>query len=557
MSEKDLILYIIQSTFGEMVKKVTTPLVLRGKLSFNEILAETDCSEAEVKQALKAGITHNFVFMRGKKNPRYFISKENVLFRIRLPQCFKYIQNTLGSDAERIVRQMALLGRCTVSQVVGKNDKIGQKALNNVMRNQYVLVVDKIIEDAQKIDKQNDLVLAKALRRASFMNDEDLADMAEAEKGNKMQQLKEKKRKLLTSTPPPPPPKKKKKAEKTPTKAMSELEIFQLASSTSKTEENQIAVEENESTVDLESSTLWCLNPYKFNREFRKQLITSYIMQRFEEPLVVDIASASMFLSERKGVVDKNETEPMSFKELDEYIKKKSGSKENHKLQTFIDMMKNTDPPLINSYFNIDVISYSLSTGEILNKVKEAVVTSIVLDKYHDPDYLRIMRILFVKHVLEEKQITELALIPPQIVQQCLFNLLDKNYVKMIELPSGSRDRNCVLWSANIDTVAECMLEDVYHAIINLSKRLHHQHELQRDLLARKEEEERLLKAGNKIQILSQEERVKLSEMAEATLCLENAIIQCDKILLILSIKNAEKRIPEGLDNYDDEKEDK
>jgi len=161
------------------------------------------------------------------------------------------------------------------------------------------------------------------------------------------------------------------------------------------------------------------------------------------------------------------------------------------------------------------------------------LVESIIHQKF-GASSARIFRLLGMKKQLEQKQVGDLAMIPPAETRERLYRLLAGNYVHLQEVPKSSDhapSRTFYLWGVKYDKVTEALLEEMYKTIRNLKIRLQHHLQQSQDIIQKKAEEIQAHKGMS----LSEHEKESLERVQNIEDQLENSIIYIDQCILILS----------------------
>jgi DNA-directed RNA polymerase III subunit RPC3 len=126
----------------------------------------------------------------------------------------------------------------------------------------------------------------------------------------------------------------------------------------------------------------------------------------------------------------------------------------------------------------------------------------VVAMKFGEPS-LRIWRLLWLKRHLEQKQISELALIPLKEARDRLYTMLAHDYVHLQEVPRTVNDytpgKLFYLWTVRWEQVELLIRHEMYKTMHNLKLRLFHHLEQNHDLIVKSEEEERLRQEGTQI----------------------------------------------------------
>ncbi|RYR38374.1 hypothetical protein Ahy_A09g043412 isoform C [Arachis hypogaea] len=128
--------------------------------------------------------------------------------------------------------------------------------------------------------------------------------------------------------------------------------------------------------------------------------------------------------------------------------------------------------------------SYSIDLKSIVEMARNEEVESIVLKRFGSDAY-RIFRLLSKSNCfLETDKIAESALVDKKETPRLLYKLWKDNYLYMEKLVvTAAKQSRFMLWKVNKPLLWEYVLDEMYHAALNLSLRLAFEQEKDEDLL--------------------------------------------------------------------------
>lgn len=121
---------------------------------------------------------------------------------------------------------------------------------------------------------------------------------------------------------------------------------------------------------------------------------------------------------------------------------------------------------------------YSIDLNKIIAQAQNEEIESLVLKKYGKEAY-KIFRLLSEKQCLyETDKISDIAFVDKLETPKILYKLWKDAYVHMERVATATfKSQQLLLWKVNKDAVWEHILDDMYHAALNLSLRLAHENE--------------------------------------------------------------------------------
>lgn len=176
--------------------------------------------------------------------------------------------------------------------------------------------------------------------------------------------------------------------------------------------------------------------------------------------------------------------------------------------------------------------------SKIIEAARKYELEGIVLQRY-GKETCRIFRLLSMKGQLEQKQISDIALVALTETRELLYRLLKEEYLQLQEVSKASDhapSKTVYLWRVNYPCVVEHILQDMFRAASNVGLRL--AHELQQeqevlDVLKQYHHSKTSKDAPNVTLTQSQHEQVKRIRRIAAVL--EASLLKLDDTIMLFN----------------------
>jgi DNA-directed RNA polymerase III subunit RPC3 len=173
----------------------------------------------------------------------------------------------------------------------------------------------------------------------------------------------------------------------------------------------------------------------------------------------------------------------------------------------------------------------------MVSQLRHKLIESVVALKFGEPS-LRIWRLLWLKRHLEQKQISELALVPLKEARERLYTMFAHDFVHLQEIPRSANDytpgKLIYLWSVRWEQVELLIRHEMYKTMHNLKLRLFHHLDEHRELLLKSDEEERLRQEGAQLSLLTPQEKQTLAQLRSIQDTLQHSLLKVDDSLMVL-----------------------
>ncbi|KAF3780913.1 DNA-directed RNA polymerase III subunit [Nymphaea thermarum] len=448
---------IITTSFGDIVGKVCNCLLEKGALTIQDLARFTKLKPSQLKNSLLVLIQHNCVqaFTRSTDDDssatqrvltEYVALFDNILHRLRFSKFLKLIREKFDSQCENIMRILLEHGRLTFDQLMTRgvwisNEEVldGSDAKDSVRANVVKLAQAHFLERCPNpnpsIVSSPDTNPKKKFARGvkameEIVTDEQLAVAAAVCSDSQRFYF--------------------------PIQGVGASEVMEdeQPSATVGQKRKHVAFEMDAETMAsvCEKEVLWHANFDEFIRCLRNKACVGSIRRR------LDVSAGTI---------------------LEAVLEATRLSEENVKIER-------TAPLSIDAILQA-VREHPEGLAMTREHVRAALdqiglVESIVL-KRHGRDSYRIFRLLSMKGCsFDVKEVADYALIETKKAAEYLHKLSKDHYLHMesIKHPQGQSQWLC-LWKVNKNIVWEHVLDDMYHASVNLSRRLAFEIEQERE----------------------------------------------------------------------------
>ncbi|KAH7849430.1 hypothetical protein Vadar_017758 [Vaccinium darrowii] len=453
-----LAVYLISSYFGDLVAKVCECLLRRGTLPLRSIIQYTELHERQVRNCLLVLIQHNCVqafaieqqggFGEAPKViTQYMVLFDNVIHHMRFPKFLEVVSEEFGKECQEILEGLLQHGRLSLNQILDRRKGTSSDSEGRLVHARYV---------------------ERCPAHEPFLappQDETGAKKRGSKSAKVTEELTTEQRALLAAAP-------------------MEASRF-LVASYAETDDNEQESEENlpspavgekrkqiDSKLDTEVGTkkrkkeiLWRANFEEFLRHLRNKACIANVRARFDDgvAIVLNAILEATRCSETKVKIENSV--PLSVNSIfEEVIKSEDGRTMTleHVRAALVEL--GCDLPSI----SIDE-TYSIDLKHIIELAQNEEVESIVLKRYGKKAY-RMFRLLSkAGHLLETDKIADTVFAEKKKTAKKLFTLWKDDYLHLEKIvATGSRQTHFLLWKVNKQTLWGHVLDEMYHAALNL-----------------------------------------------------------------------------------------
>ncbi|XP_057952055.1 uncharacterized protein LOC131146450 [Malania oleifera] len=512
---------LISSNFGDLVAKVCSCLLRRGTLPLTSIIQYTGLPRDKVMNSLLVLIQHNCVQAFAQEQPggfgeapkvqtQYMVLFDNIIHRMRFPKFLAIVTRELDDQCQKVLESLLQHGRLTLSQIYDR-----AKSHRN---EENCAAQDALRESLLKLLHVHFVERCPAGEPFLSLPTEDEETPAK-KRGTKSAKIIEEfdttERRALTAA--------------VPMEAMRFSLITNTAiDDTEKSEDNSpggITVGEKRKHNALESDRgieasesereiLWRPNFEEFVRRLRHKACIENVRIQTGDAAATILTAILEATRSAETKVKTERTVPLSLDNIFEEVMKSEAGRSM--TMGHVDACLGEIDGHPGGRGTDDLRSIDLK--KIIHVAQNAEVESIVLKRYGRDAY-RIFRFLSrASRLIETDKISDTTFVEKKDTAKILHKLWKNDYVHMEKvLVHGSRQSQIVLWKVNKRTLWEHVLDEMYHAALNLRKRVAYEVEKEKELLqlpkdSRTELQEKRHKRLTEIRVLLGSSLLKLDD---------------------------------------------
>ncbi|GAA0158420.1 DNA-directed RNA polymerase [Lithospermum erythrorhizon] len=475
-----LAVYLVASYFGDLNAKVCDCLLRRGTLTLANIIMFTDLSGVNVKNCLLVLIHHNCVQAFAvqedgamgklpKVTTKYMALFDNIIHHMRFPKFIEIVSNELGKECEEIFEGLLQHGRLSLNQILDRIKQTanqGNSAEDSVQDNFHKLVQARFVE---RCPAPEPFLAPPAEEKSSTKRSSKTFKVLET-----IEQLAlaaaaplESMRFLVDDTWTNP-------SEEKDEETSHGVTIGQ------KRKLDSIESDDVSLLADGKKEILWRVNFEEFVRCLRHKACVENIRRRMNVEAGIVLEAILELSRKSEAKVKTVNTVPLSVNAIyDQVIKKEAGLGMNLESTRAAlgqlgceDAMLGTDD------------SFSIDLKTIIEIAQNEEVESIVLKRYGREAY-RMFRLLSrAEHLIETDKIADTTFVEKKDTLKLLYRLWTDNYLQMqkVNVP-GAKQSEFLLWKVNKQPLWENVLDEMYHAALNLRLRIAHEQEQEKEIL--------------------------------------------------------------------------
>lgn len=475
-----LAVYLISSYFGEFNRKVCDCLLRRGTQTLGQVVSFTELSRENVRNCLLVLIHHNCVqafavqqsggFGEAPKvTTQYMALFDNIIHKLRFPKFIEIVSEELGNECVEIFEGLLQHGRLSLSQIIDRYKQASKQG-------------DASTDAAR--DSFNSLVNARFVERCPapepFLEpppaEENVAKKRGA-KSAKIQPQTLEQQALIAAAP------------------MESLRFLvednwndseektdkRTTDVTCGTKRRQDNLESNTELLATDQKTvLWRANFEEFIRRLRHKACVTNVKVRVNNDAAIVLAATLELSRHSESKLRIENSVPQSINAIyDEVIKREGGlGMDLERIRASLTEL-GCEAPLL----EIDE-TYSVDLKNIIEQARIEEVESIVLKRYGREAY-RMFRLLSkADRLVETDKISDTTFIEKKDAVKILFKLWKDDYLEMKKVVTrAAKQSDFILWKTNKQSLWEHVLDEMYHAALNLRLRIAHEKEQEKEII--------------------------------------------------------------------------
>ncbi|KAK7343689.1 hypothetical protein VNO77_12632 [Canavalia gladiata] len=463
--------HLITNHFGNLVSKVCENLLSRGPLTLDQLIRFTELTREQVKNSLLVLVQHNcaqaFVpavedgdddVDRLRVRTQYLALFDNIIHRLRFPKFLEIVSSQKGyEDCVELLDGLLRDGRLTLKQMVdrasqGKENAVAtkvQESLSKLLMARYVERCPVPEPIVSTIFKDETTTRKRGAKSAKIFEPPETIEQRVVEAAVPGEAI----RFSLTA------------------------DMGSNAGEDTKLEDSQmISVGEN---VAKEELILWRANFEEFIRHLRHKVLIDNVRAQHDDGTATVLGAILEATRTVEKKVKKENSVPLALDTIiTEVMKTETGR------TMTMDRIRASLGQLGCSQKMIVDDSYSIDLKKIIERARNEEVESIVLKRYGSDAY-RMFRLLSNDSCFHDTdQIAGSTLVEKKEAPKLLFKLWKDNYLYMEKIfVPGAKISNILLWKVNKPLLWEYVLDEMYHAALNLSLRMAFEQEKDEELL--------------------------------------------------------------------------
>ncbi|PON51716.1 RNA polymerase III Rpc [Parasponia andersonii] len=477
--------HLITSHFGNLVSKVCDNLLRRGPLTLQLLIRFTELTPLQVKNSLLILIQHNCVQAFSTEHigaggnevkvTQYLALFDNILHRLRFPKFLAIVSQELDKDCEEIFEGLIQHGRLTLEQIsdraessakTGGKPSSGGPAVRDAVREGFHKLLNSrfvercpapepFLEPPSEPKSSNKRGAKSKLAGASETEEQRILASAAPIEALRFS--------LLTTS-------------------GTDLDAEKDGTGSSVGEKRKHAAVDSDEEFGSKDKevVLWRVNFEEFIRCLRHKACMENVRARLDDGAAIVLKAV---LDATRSAEQKVKTEtsvPLLMNTIFEEVMKNEAGRSLTLDRVRASLIQLGCPSAMRGTDE----TYSIDLKKIIELAQNEEVESIVLKRYGRDAY-RMFRLLSkAGQLLETDKIADMTFVEKKETPNILYKLWQDEYLHMEKLVvSSARQFSFMLWKVNKPILWEHVLDEMYHAALNLNQRLIYEQE-QKELYA-------------------------------------------------------------------------
>ncbi|KAL2562167.1 hypothetical protein AAZX31_20G146800 [Glycine max] len=463
--------HLITKHFGKIVAKVCEKLFSHGPLTLDQLVRYTDFTKDQVRNSLLVLVQHNcaqaFVSApqdddddadRLRVRTQYLVLFDNIIHRLRFPKFLDIVSRKLDEECVKLLVGLLRDGRLTLKQMVdresqGKENAVPTKVVRETL---CKLLTARFVERCPAPEP----VVSTSFKETTTKK--------RGAKSAKIFEAPETLEQRVVDAAVP-----------------GDVIRFSLTANmgsnvdreTNSDDVPMISVEED---VAKEEQILWRANFEEFIRHLRHKVLIENVRTQHDDGTATVLSAVLEATGSVEKKVKMDNSVPLSLDTIiTEVMKTDTGR------TMTIDRIRASLVQLGCSPSMILEESYCIDLKKIIEPARNEEVESIVLKRYGRDAY-RMFRLLAKDCCFHDTdQIAASTLVEKKEASKLLYKLWKDNYLYMekVGATAGAKQITILMWKVNKPLLWEYVLDEMYHAALNLSLRMAFEQEKDEELL--------------------------------------------------------------------------
>lgn len=539
---------LITSHFGDLVGKVCSCLVHKGTLTVPEIARFTELTHSQLKNCLLVLIQHNCVQAfkieqegagpaAARSFTHYVAFIDIILHRMRVPKFLTLVREHLGEESESLFEGLLEHGRLTFEQIVqrasaqsgkGEADVWGPltETFAGLVHSCYI---ERCPVAEPLLPPRSSLEAPKKGARGSSRN--------RAGKGTAEQETEE--RRIIAAAAPlegerfllPSSLGHASRVEKENMDNVSSSKVGEKRKYECFKEDTGQVIRNDDKEV------LWRVNYEEVVRRLRHKACVAQVRSRLD--LGAGTILEAMLEATRclETSVKQKISAPLSMDAIMQAVRATTEGRTMtlERIRASLNQMASDSV----GYLSRTEVGgqYAIYSHKILEAARKSEVEAIVLKRF-GRESCRVFRLLAMKGQLEQKQISDQALVGRMETMEILYKLLKDDYLQLQEI-AKSQDHlpqnTFYLWRVNYSSLMEHIIDDMYHGASNLGQRLAHELEQEQEVLdlLKQMHQSKNTDGSTSHVTLTKSQRDQVNHIRRVATVLETSILKLDDSIML------------------------
>lgn len=475
-----LAVHLITNHFANVVAKVCENLLRRGPLTFQLIVRFTELTPQQVKSSLLVLIQHNCVQAFSlekqdgledgpKANTQYMALFNNILHRMRFSKFLKIVSGEFGEECKELLGGLLQHGSLTLKQIVEREKSSKREGVTEdiVQENLLKLLAAHYVERCPA----HEPVLAAPVKEETTAKKRGAKSAKRNEESETIEQrvlgaaapMEAQRFSIITNTG-------SNVSRETSTNASSSMSVGEKRKYDALELDRESAAEEEEVVLRV--------NFEEFMRRLRHKACIENVRARLDDGASIVLRAMLEATRSLEKKVKTEKSVPLNTI-FEEVMKSEEGR------GMTLDRVRASLVQLgCSSSARGTDESYSIDLKKIVELAQNDEVESIVLKRYGRDAYKMFRLLSKTGCLVETDKISDTTFVEKKDAPKILYKLWNDEYLHMEKIAvAGARQLQFLLWKVNKPSLHGHVLDEMFHAALNLSQRMAYEREKGKELI--------------------------------------------------------------------------
>ncbi|PRW61528.1 DNA-directed RNA polymerase III subunit RPC3 isoform A [Chlorella sorokiniana] len=279
-------------------------------------------------------------------------------------------------------------------------------------------------------------------------------------------------------------------------------------------------------------SVLWRVNYDEFNRRFRNEVIVETVKAKYGQDAGNAVLGLLLANARFEASAQTGETVVLGVNEISSALRRQYGNDlvPEHLGEVLSELSEDVLQFLEAHGHGPGGEQFVMNIPQVLNLARLLELESVVRNKFGEHG-MRIWRLLFATGQLEQKQVSDMAMLTKEEAREKLYAMLKAGYVTLQDVPrtaDHAPSRTFYTWRAKLEPALARLSSDLYRAAGNLHARLMHELDRNQELLD-------MLETPGISDAMIQRRTAEIAKLKAVTSRLEAALLDLDAQICIFA----------------------